>query len=658
MTTIHVKLHGAPSAALSNATDVYLLEEEHQVRLEENLIVAIGAFVFFWAVFAASWIISTKRVPEFSSFTPAQKADWCSRINSTIHAVAVVVGVVVALVCIEWGDDFMPMTSLRTASITFSIAIGYFTCDLIVIMVWPVPLQSVFVIHHTVAVVPYAINNFVACCAACQFGLLLFLLVELATLPLNARGFLESVGREDSKNHKRAIYATYIVWAFSRTVLPVFLVYSFWAYSYPSKRNHDVCLYPNLVGAHVIALFCVGVFFFVHTPEMLSIRRDRNLLPANNADVASTQVALPTPPMSVKEAKKLKHLASGSYEEVEPNGMSTPPVLAVGDSKRGGSDRPGGTMRLTVEVILRAQISINPLKDRELSLRGYQAPAIENLGVTKDGFDCIDLSDNEIKKLENFPRLRRLRMLLLNNNHIAKIQDNLADSIESLQYLILTGNRIADFSEVDRLVAFEKLDTLSLIGNPVTKRKYYRQYVIHKLPQLRVLDFQKIKPRERDAAAVFFNSVAGKRVEQEAEFESNGAVPPVTASVVPPPPPPAAAQPPPAAPKQVPPPAPAPPKPVPTPAPPAAKSQPADVEMAEPPSPVKKKKADPAPAPSTPPKPAKADVAMEEVPFTPSKPIEQLTVNQLREALKERGLATKGLKAELVKRLKEAVGSA
>jgi hypothetical protein len=59
----------------------------------------------------------------------------------------------------------------------------------------------------------------------------------------------------------------------------------------------------------------------------------------------------------------------------------------------------------------------------------------------------------------------------------------------------------------------------------------------------------------------------------------------------------------------------------------------------------------------TPAKPAR-DVGMTEVPYTPSKPIESLTVTQLREALKDRGLSTKGLKAELVKRLKEATGSA
>jgi len=40
------------------------------------------------------------------------------------------------------------------------------------------------------------------------------------------------------------------------------------------------------------------------------------------------------------------------------------------------------------------------------------------------------------------------------------------------------------------------LDALcSLLLNPVASKKHYRAYVIHKLPHLRVLDFQKIKLR-------------------------------------------------------------------------------------------------------------------------------------------------------------------
>lgn len=36
-------------------------------------------------------------------------------------------------------------------------------------------------------------------------------------------------------------------------------------------------------------------------------------------------------------------------------------------------------------------------------------------------FDSIDLSDNAVVKLEGFPRLHRLKQLLLNNNRIARI---------------------------------------------------------------------------------------------------------------------------------------------------------------------------------------------------------------------------------------------
>lgn len=56
---------------------------------------------------------------------------------------------------------------------------------------------------------------------------------------------------------------------------------------------------------------------------------------------------------------------------------------------------------------------------------GNKIQAIENLGVTKNQFDSIDLSDNAIVKLEGFPKLPRLRMLLLSNNRIARIDDGL-----------------------------------------------------------------------------------------------------------------------------------------------------------------------------------------------------------------------------------------
>jgi hypothetical protein len=47
----------------------------------------------------------------------------------------------------------------------------------------------------------------------------------------------------------------------------------------------------------------------------------------------------------------------------------------------------------------RARASLNTLDERELDLRGYKIPVIENVGVTQDQFDTIDLSDNEVQLL-------------------------------------------------------------------------------------------------------------------------------------------------------------------------------------------------------------------------------------------------------------------
>lgn len=75
-------------------------------------------------------------------------------------------------------------------------------------------------------------------------------------------------------------------------------------------------------------------------------------------------------------------------------------------------------VRITSEIVENAPQFTNAIKDRELSLRSYKFPAIENMGCTLDQFDTIDLSDNEIRKLDGFPMLKRLKSLILTNNKV------------------------------------------------------------------------------------------------------------------------------------------------------------------------------------------------------------------------------------------------
>ncbi len=133
-------------------------------------------------------------------------------------------------------------------------------------------------------------------------------------------------------------------------------------------------------------------------------------------------------------------------------------------------------------------------------------------------------------------------MLLFHNNKIARIQENLNESIPNLSVLLMTNNNIANLTDIDALKCLEHLDilffflshlfyffvlhmlmlldhsrhvhTLSLIGNPVTRKAYYREYVIHTLPHMRVLDFKKIRPVERREAERLFKSLAGKKIVQ------------------------------------------------------------------------------------------------------------------------------------------------
>jgi hypothetical protein len=74
-----------------------------------------------------------------------------------------------------------------------------------------------------------------------------------------------------------------------------------------------------------------------------------------------------------------------------------------------------------------------------------------------------------------------------------RISEGLESSLPNLETLVLTGNLIQELADLDPLASIKSLRTLSLLHNPVTTRQHYRLYVAFKLPQLRLLDFRKIK---------------------------------------------------------------------------------------------------------------------------------------------------------------------
>lgn len=173
-------------------------------------------------------------------------------------------------------------------------------------------------------------------------------------------------------------------------------------------------------------------------------------------------------------------------------------------------------MRITLELLQQAQQTLNSANQRQILLRGLKIPNIENLGGTNDAYEAIDLSDNDLIKLANFPPLKRLKTLMLMNNRISRIAEDAFVPMPNLISVTLTGNKLEKLVDLEPLTKLKTLERLSLLENPVVKVKHYRPYMIHRCSKnLRILDFNRIKDKERKAAGLLFAHERGKKLLEE-----------------------------------------------------------------------------------------------------------------------------------------------
>jgi len=175
-------------------------------------------------------------------------------------------------------------------------------------------------------------------------------------------------------------------------------------------------------------------------------------------------------------------------------------------------------VRLTAELIEDSFQYMNPIREYELSLRGYKIGLIENLGTTLNQFDTIDFTDNDIRRLDNFPVLSKIKSLMLSNNKIQNIASNLECFLPHLENLVMTNNNVEDLNEIDQLSTMKSIRTLSLLRNPVASLKHYRLYTIYRMPNLRILDFKKIKQKERQEAQSLFKGKKLKKNDKPKTF--------------------------------------------------------------------------------------------------------------------------------------------
>ena len=133
----------------------------------------------------------------------------------------------------------------------------------------------------------------------------------------------------------------------------------------------------------------------------------------------------------------------------------------------------------------------------------------------QDQHDCIDFTDNSIIVLGNIPLLRRLRTLLLANNRISSISQSLHLSVPNLTTLVLTNNNIAELGDLEPLKDVKSLQYLSLLGNPVREKKWYREWLAWRIPSLRVLDFQRIRDKVRSITLHLLHKILTRHLFEE-----------------------------------------------------------------------------------------------------------------------------------------------
>lgn len=128
----------------------------------------------------------------------------------------------------------------------------------------------------------------------------------------------------------------------------------------------------------------------------------------------------------------------------------------------------------------------NLMNLKELNLSNNDIEKIENLNNLKN-LHVLNLSFNKIYKLENISVLKNLEILNLSNNLIEEIPPIIVKNI-NLTEINLSNNLVSEKSSINNLRNLTKLTTLSLLNNPINDLQNYPVFIFHSLKKLQFLD--------------------------------------------------------------------------------------------------------------------------------------------------------------------------
>ena len=101
--------------------------------------------------------------------------------------------------------------------------------------------------------------------------------------------------------------------------------------------------------------------------------------------------------------------------------------------------------------------------------------------------------------MDRLDGLGSLTELNLRRNQVSSVKN--VSGLTSLCRFFLSKNQISSFDSIQTIFTMKSLAELSLDGNPVASNRYYRQYLLEQIKQLRHLDLKKISEEERRISA-------------------------------------------------------------------------------------------------------------------------------------------------------------
>ena len=185
----------------------------------------------------------------------------------------------------------------------------------------------------------------------------------------------------------------------------------------------------------------------------------------------------------------------------------------------------------TAESLLIRKPPFPALRVLDVSANAVANAATLRLEVLRTTLTTLDLSENDLTRLDGLETLAALETLSLDRNRVKhldfdafaglgnlrvlRMEENglrsLAhfDALVSLRALHLGGNRVGEVSELEKLAPLAELGELTLAGNPVTRKQVYRPMALRHCEKAHTLDGRAVTALEREHVEYLFSPVDG-----------------------------------------------------------------------------------------------------------------------------------------------------